>query len=306
MPKVSRKIVIDTDPGIDDAVAILFALAEPGFDILGITTVAGNIGIRTTTHNAGRILALGGRSDLPVIAGASGPLARKGFDTVEIHGDDGLGGVAFPEPLKPPLDAPAAIWLADLLDAHEPGAVDILALGPLTNIAQLVLDRPDSARLIGRVIAMGGAIHEPGNVGPRSEFNITADPEAAAIVFASGLRVTLIPLDVTRKVRATRADTARLRASGLSAAIASADLVDAYFQFTAGGESRPLHDPCVMIHALRPDLFGTQRLSLQVDVGGGPDAGALTVASEGPEIDVAMTVDGPGALDVLAGGLMRR
>ncbi|MDP3895897.1 MAG: nucleoside hydrolase, partial [Mesorhizobium sp.] len=137
MPQTSRKIVIDTDPGIDDAVAILFALAEPGFDILGVTTVAGNLGIRTTTRNAGRILALGGRSDVPVVPGATGPLARKGFDTVDIHGADGLGGVAFPAPLAPPLDAPAAIWLADLLDAHDPGAIEILALGPLTNIARL-------------------------------------------------------------------------------------------------------------------------------------------------------------------------
>lgn len=300
-----RKIVIDTDPGIDDAVAILFALAEPGFDILGITTVAGNIGIRATTRNAGRILALGGRGDTPVVPGAFGPLARKGFDTLDIHGADGLGGVAFPEPLAPPLDAHAAGWLADLLDARPPGTIDILALGPLTNIAQLVLDRPMSARRIGRVIVMGGAIHEPGNMGPRAEFNIAADPEAAAMVFASGLAVTLVPLDVTRKVRATRADTARLRAAGIPAATASADLIDAYFQSTTGGESRPLHDPCVMLLALRPDLFGIEQLSLTVDTSAGPHAGALTVVPDGESrIDVAMSVNAAVALDLLFSRLL--
>lgn len=312
MSSFPRKVVIDTDPGIDDAVAILFALGQADFDVLGITTVAGNIGIRTTTRNAGRILALAGRGDIPVVAGAAGPLARKGFDTIDIHGAEGLGGAAFPEPLAHPHEADASAWLADLLDANPPGAIDILALGPLTNIARLILDRPRSARRLGRVIAMGGAIHEPGNVGPRAEFNIAADPEAAGIVFASGLAVTLVPLDVTRKVRATRADTQHLRASGIPAAMASADLIDAYFLSTDGGESRPLHDPCVILLALRPCLFAIEPMTLTVDTSHGRDAGALALAGDpapraalsAGAIDVAMRVDGAQALDLLLGGLM--
>lgn len=297
---MSRAVVVDTDPGIDDAVAILLALRSPELDIRGITTVAGNIGGATTTRNAGRILALAGRSDIPVIAGASAPLSRKGFDTVDIHGGDGLGGVAFPEPLAAPRDRDAVRWMAELLDAEPSDSIDILALGPLTNIARLLCDHPDAARRIGRVVAMGGAIHERGNIGPRSEFNMAADPEAAAIVFAAGVPLVLVPLDVTRKVRATRAYTAALRTSGKAEAIASADLIDAYFQSTEGGESRPLHDPCVVVLALAANLFGTETVPLAVDVGDGPDAGALAIVPDGPAVTVATSVDAAAALALLA------
>lgn len=307
MPAQFRKVVIDTDPGIDDAVAILLALKSPEFDVAGITTVAGNIGIATTTRNAGRILALAGRGDIPVIAGAAEPLARKGFDTADIHGNDGLGGVAFPEPLTPA--GPGAVaWLADLLTREPAGSVDILALGPLTNVALLARDHPDAAARVGRVIAMGGAIHERGNIGPRNEFNIAADPEAADIAFRARLDLTLVPLDVTRKVRATTATTARLCASADASARASGELIDAYFQSTADQsavrESRPLHDPCVMLLALRPDLFTVERLPVAVDLSHGEDAGALTIAEVAPEIAVALRVDGEAVLDLLVERLL--
>ncbi|MEI5682308.1 MULTISPECIES: nucleoside hydrolase [unclassified Mesorhizobium] len=296
----ARTVVIDTDPGIDDAVAILLALKSAEFDVRGITTVAGNIGIATTTRNAGRILALEGRAGIPVVSGAAGPLSRKGFDTTEIHGNDGLGGVAFPEPLAPVTGNDAPAWLAKLLDDLPAGSLDILALGPLTNIARLVQDHPASAKRIGRVIAMGGAVHEPGNIGPRAEFNIAADPEAAEIVFGAGLNFTLIPLDVTRKVRATRDYTAALQATAVPAAKSSGELIDAYFQSTTGGESRPLHDPCVMLLALDEKLFGCETLKIAVDTGTTRDAGALTIDDEkGDAISVAMKVDGEGALKLL-------
>lgn len=298
--KSPRTVVIDTDPGIDDAVAILLALKSAEFDIRGITTVAGNIGIATTTRNAGRILALEGRVDVPVIAGAAGPLSRKGFDTADIHGNDGLGGVAFPDPLAGPAAHDAVAWLRDTLVAADAGSIDILALGPLTNIARLVTEHPEAARRIGRVIAMGGAVHEPGNIGPRAEFNIAADPEAAEIVFGAKLDVTLIPLDVTRKVRATRDDTAMLQKTGIPAAMASGALIDAYFQSTTGGESRPLHDPCVMLLALDDTLFGCQTLKLVVDTGTTRDAGALSIDDDnGSSVSVAMTVESAGALKLL-------
>lgn len=299
------RAVIDTDPGIDDAVAILFALSSPALDILGVTTVAGNIGIGTTTRNAGRILSLARRSDIPVIAGAAAPLSRKGFDTVDIHGGDGLGGVGFPEPAVPP-HQDAVGWLAGLLAREPEGSIDILALGPLTNIARLVGEHPAAARRMRRLVVMGGAVDEPGNVGPKAEFNIAADPEAADIVFRAGLPLVLIPLDVTRRVRATRAYTAALREAGLAPAVASADLIDAYFQSTTGGESRPLHDPCVMLFAERPDLFGLERIVLSVDLGEAPDGGALLVDEEaGAPVDVAMTVDSARVLDLLAARLVR-
>ncbi|MFC3723361.1 nucleoside hydrolase [Neoaquamicrobium sediminum] len=303
MSDATIRAVIDTDPGIDDAVAILHALSSPAFDILGLTTVAGNIGIATTTRNAGRILALAGRGDIPVIAGAPAPLSRKGFDTADIHGNDGLGGVRFPEPAVPPL-ADAVEWLAGLLMREPEGSIDILALGPLTNIARLVSDYPEAARRVRRLIAMGGAVDEPGNVGPRAEFNIAADPEAADIVFRAGVETVLVPLDVTRKVRATRAYTAALRETGVAAAAASADLIDAYFLSTSGGESRPLHDPCVMLFAERPDLFRLETLPIAVDLGEAPEAGALDVDRKaGSAIAVAVKVDSEGALELLAARL---
>ncbi|TKT76233.1 nucleoside hydrolase [Aquamicrobium sp. LC103] len=303
MTDAAIRAVIDTDPGIDDAVAILYALASPAFDIVGLTTVAGNIGIETTTRNAGRILALAARSDIPVVAGASAPLSRTGFDSAEIHGDDGLGGVGFPEPLVP-ARGDAVTWLAEQLEAAPIGTLDILALGPLTNIALLLRDRPSAARRIRRLIVMGGAIHEPGNVGPRSEFNIAADPEAAELVFSAGLPTVLIPLDVTRKVRADRGYLDALRARDTAAAAASANLIEAYFQSASGGESRPLHDPCVMLFAENPALFSTEDIRIAVDTGVGSDAGALLAGeSGGPAVSVALGVDAPAALELLAARL---
>jgi len=294
-----RAVIIDTDPGLDDAVAIFLALACPEFDVLGITTVAGNIGLDTTTRNAGRLLSYAGRADIPVIAGARKPLRREGIDEAAIHGGDGLGGASFPEPAQRAADD-AVGWMATGLMALPAGTIDVLALGPLTNIALLMRDHPDAARRIGRVVAMGGAVHEKGNVGPRSEFNIAYDPEAADIVFGFGVALTLIPLDVTRKVRADRAYVAELAASVRPGAQATARLIEAYFHGTEGRESRPLHDPCVMLQALRPDLFGTQAMRISIDIGDGDDAGALDIDVAGHRIDVAMTVDGPKVLAVLA------
>jgi purine nucleosidase/pyrimidine-specific ribonucleoside hydrolase len=195
-----------------------------------------------------------------------------------------------------------ARWLGD----RPAGAVDLHALGPLTNIAGLIRHHPEAARRIGRLIIMGGALDERGNVGPRSEFNLACDPEAAAIVFASGLDITLIPLDVTRKVRARRADLDRLRAAGTVRGALTADLIAAYFAATpqagAGADaSRPLHDPCVMAYALRPELFRLETTGLAVDCGDGPDAGALTRDPAAAPVKVALGVEAEAVLDLLIG-----
>ncbi|WP_262031556.1 nucleoside hydrolase [Microvirga sp. Mcv34] len=301
MPHVKpRHIVIDTDPGIDDAIGILLALASPEFSIAGITTVAGNIGIDTTTRNAGRLLAFAGQHDIPVFEGAAAPLSRPGPAPLNLHGKDGIGGVALPAPARPPESRPAVEWLADLLLSEPAGSVDIFALGPLTNVARLVLDHPDAAKRIGRIIAMGGVIAEAGNVGPRSEFNLWADPEAADAVVSSGLLLVLVPLDVTRRVRATRDFTAALSASGKPLASMVADLIESYFETSTHQESRPLHDPCVMLFALAPDLFRLENLRLSVGTGPTEEAGALTVDENGAPVQVAMGVDGPAALELLA------
>ena len=295
----NRRVIIDTDPGLDDAVAILFALNSGRFDVLGLTTVAGNIGIDVTTRNAGRLLGLLGREDIPVISGAAMSLVRPSIDEAAIHGNDGLGGVVLPEPLAAP-HAYAPFWIADQLRANHASTIDILALGPLTNIALLLRDHPDAVARIGRVIAMGGVVAEKGNVGAHSEFNFASDPEAVDAILRADLDLTLIPLDVTRRVRASQQYVQSLR-TGI-AGNAAADLIQAYFQ--DGRESRPLHDPCVMLLALEPSLFGVETRKFSVDLTSGVDAGAL-LEGEGTAVPVkiAMTVDPSAALTLLAKGL---
>lgn len=288
-------VIIDTDPGIDDAVAILYALRSPAFDVLGLTTLAGNVGLQKTTENAGRILALAG-ADVPVIGGASGPMVRAPFPATHVHGGDGLGGVLLPPPTGKPRTG-AAAWIARTLLDRPTGSVDLLALGPLTNVAALLTDHPEAALRLRRIIAMGGAVDEPGNVGPRAEFNMAADPEAAAIVFAAGLNLTLVPLDATRKVRASRSDCATLLASRVAEARVAGALIEAYFLTTEGSDSRPLHDPCVMLMAERPDLFHTVNRGLSIDLSHGPDAGALNPGSQ--ELRVTLGADGTAAISQL-------
>lgn len=294
-------VVIDTDPGLDDAVGILFALADPRMDVRAVTSVAGNIGIGTTTANVGRLLAAMGRSDIAYAAGAAGPLEGPGLSEEAIHGADGLGGVPLPHPLTPPDKSGARAVLADALLAAPPGTVMALALGPLTNLAQVLRDAPETYGRIKRVIAMGGTIHEPGNAGAHAEFNIAHDPLAAQMVFAGPVPVTLIPLDVTRKLRATPEDLDRMKAFGTPAATLSAGLIRAYFKGNTDRASRPLHDPCVMLMALAPQLFGTKKLRLGVDQDRHP--GRILQTSDGAAIDVAMTIDAPAAMEALWSGL---
>ncbi|WP_152662448.1 nucleoside hydrolase [Devosia soli] len=299
---MKRRVIIDTDPGLDDALAILFALGSARFDVLGVTTVAGNIGIERTTRNAGGLLAVMGRSDIPVIRGSDIPLTRELQDIVAIiHGSDGLRGITLPEPLNLPLED-ASGWIAKTLAAAEPGSVDILALGPLTNIARVITEHPEALKGIGQIIAMGGTLNEPGNSGPRSEFNFASDPEAVSVVIgcAAHLKVVLVPLDVTRKVRAQLdfvnglPETAH---GNLAREVLQAYMLD-------GRQSRALHDPCVMLMALEPGLFRLETIRLDVDLGIEPDAGSLLVDERGTPVAVAMGVDTEGALALLRSGFV--
>jgi len=295
---MTKRVIIDTDPGLDDAVAILFALASSKFDVLGLTTVAGNIGLERTTFNAGSLLAAVGRGDIPVISGAATALVRANIHAAVVHGNDGLGGLSLPRPMSPH-GTDAASWMARILLAEPGGKIDILALGPLTNIAHLIERHPEASTRMGRLIVMGGAIYEPGNAGPASEFNFACDPEATARVLGSDIKTTIIPLDVTRRVRADRNYVEALR--GSAAGNVAADLLAAYLQDEK--TSRPLHDPCVMLLALQPELFDLETIRLSVNVGSDADAGALTVSDSGSTVSVAMRVDVAGVLDLLASGL---
>ncbi|MBV6659069.1 MAG: nucleoside hydrolase [Devosiaceae bacterium] len=294
-------VLIDTDPGLDDAVAILYALAESALSVEGVTAVAGNIGIATTTRNVGSLLAAMGRSDVPYASGASGPLGGPSIHEEAIHGADGLGGVALPAPVHAPVSQSGADFLADHLRTMPADTLTILALGPLTNLALLAQDAPDAYARAARVIAMGGAIDEPGNAGPHAEFNVAADPLAAKAVFEAPVPVTLIPLDVTRKLRATKDDLGRLTAQDTPAAYLAANIVGAYFAQNTDRASRPLHDPCVMLMALAPHLFTTCPMQLTVDCE--THRGRLIPSPDGATVEVATTIDAQEALQMLWDGL---
>jgi purine nucleosidase/pyrimidine-specific ribonucleoside hydrolase len=270
-------VLVDTDPGLDDALALFLACASPMLEIAGIVTVAGNIGLARVTENALALLAHADRNDIPVVAGAASPLERRHLTAAEIHGDDGLGGVALEAPPRAALTTDATSFMSEELTRRPERTLRILALGPLTNVARLVQSHPSFAARLERVVAMGGAVREAGNVTPFAEFNIAADPEAADVVLRSGIPLTLVPLDVTRKVTADLGFCTRLRETGGKVAATSAALIEAYLRNLAARRQAkaiaalagqpllfPLHDPCVVLHAIRPDLFGSERLPVRI------------------------------------------
>jgi inosine-uridine nucleoside N-ribohydrolase len=257
---MSTPIVIDCDPGHDDAIAILLALASPEVEVRSITTVAGNQTLEKTTRNALKILELAGRTDIPVAAGADRPLVRDLRTAANVHGETGLDGPDLPEPVTAPVDAHAADLLAELL---EPGVV-LVPTGPLTNVALLLERHPDVKP--DRIVWMGGAIAE-GNVTPAAEFNAFVDPEAAARVFASGIGVTLIGLDITHKALFTRAHADRLRGTG-RAGKAVAELSD-FFQIFHESRYRfdgsPIHDALAVAEVIDPSLVTTVECNVEIE-----------------------------------------
>jgi purine nucleosidase len=265
-----RRIVIDTDPGIDDAVAILLALAAPEeIEVQGIVAVAGNVPLAMAERNARRICELAGRADVPVHAGCSRPLLRPQPGAAKAHAEDGLGGLALPEPTMPLRRRHGVDFLIDALLDAEPGGVTLCALGPLTDIAMALVKAPEIAHRVGELVVMGGAGFGRGNVTPTAEFNIHVDPHAAAAVLDSGIPITMVPLDVTRKLPATAPRIAALRAIGNRCGAAAAGMLagfrSARAEDAAATRGMALHDPCVIAYLLRPELFHGQRVNVAVE-----------------------------------------
>jgi len=259
---VTVPILIDCDPGHDDAIAILLALASPEVEVLGVTTVAGNQTLDKTTRNALKILELAGRADIPVAAGADRPLTRTLRTAAHVHGESGLDGPDLPEPSTRPVDVDAVDLLAELI---EPGVV-LVPTGPLTNVALLLQRHPDVRDRLDRIVWMGGAIAE-GNVTPAAEFNAFVDPEAAAAVFASGIDVTMIGLDVTHQALFTPAHAERLRGTG-SAGRVVAELADFFLEFHRRlyrFEGAPIHDAVAVAHVIDPTLVETLRCNVAIE-----------------------------------------
>jgi len=260
---VATQIVLDCDPGHDDAIALLLALASPELEVLGVTTTYGNQTVEKTTANALRVLELAGRTDVPVARGASRPLSRPLTVAAHVHGDSGLDGPALPPPTLEPTGTPAVDWLAEAIDrANVP--VTLVPTGPLTNIARYLESHGTAG--IDRIVLMGGAIAE-GNMTPAAEFNVWADPEAAQIVFDSSLDVTMIGLDVTHKAVTGPDVQRRLRESG-SIGVFVAELIDfftVYHRQTYGWEGAPIHDAVAVAHLLRPGLVETKLRNVEVE-----------------------------------------
>jgi inosine-uridine nucleoside N-ribohydrolase len=256
-------IVIDCDPGHDDAIALLLALASPELEVLGVTTTYGNQTVEKTTANALRVLELAGRTDVPVAQGASEPLSRPLAVAAHVHGDSGLDGPTLPPPSIEPAGTPAVEWLAETIAASEV-PVTLVPTGPLTNVA-LYLETHGNAG-IDRIVLMGGAIAE-GNMTPAAEFNVWADPEAAQLVFDAALDVTMIGLDVTHKAVTGPGVQRRLREAG-SIGVFVAELIDfftVYHRQTYGWEGAPIHDAVAVAHLLRPGLVETRLRNVEVE-----------------------------------------
>jgi len=262
------KIVIDTDPGQDDAVAILLALASPEIEVLGLTAVAGNVPLELTARNARIVCELANRRDIPVFAGASRPLLRPLVTAEHVHGRTGLDGPDLPDPTMALQDAHAVDFLIDTLRREPAGTVTLVPIGPLTNIALALRLAPDIAPRIARIVLMGGAYFEVGNITPTAEFNIYVDPEAAAAVFGAGVPLTVLPLDATHKALVTRPRAEAFAALGTPVGRAVAQMTSFSERFDLakyGSDGAPLHDPCTVAWLLAPELFSGREVNVEVE-----------------------------------------
>lgn len=264
-----RKIIIDTDPGQDDAVAILLALASPAeIEILGITAVAGNVPLALTAKNARIVCELAGRPDIAVYAGCDAPLARPLVTAEHVHGKTGLDGPDLPDPEMPLAPGHGVDFIIDTLRTQPSGTVTLCPLGPLSNIAAAFRTAPDIVGRVAEIVLMGGAYFEVGNITPAAEFNIYVDPEAADIVFGSGAPITVMPLDVTHKALVTKTRNDAFRALATPVGVAVAEMTDFFERFDKakyGAEGAPLHDPCVTAYLIRPDLFAGRHINVEIE-----------------------------------------
>lgn len=300
---MATKIVFDTDPGHDDALALLLALASPEVEILGVTTVSGNQTLEKTTANALKILEFVGRTDVPVHVGCERPLVREQWAAAYVHGESGLDGPDLPTPATAPAEGHAIDFIARTLEDHD--AVTLVPVGPLTNIGLLLARYPGIEERIGRVVLMGGAIAE-GNVTPAAEFNIWADPEAAHRVFTSGVNVTMVGLDVTHRALMKRDHVERLRGAGRVGTLVAQlyDFYHGHHERMYGWDGSPVHDALAVAHVVRDDLLETAHRHVLVDTGPEPGRGRTYVdlwkrTGEEPNAHVGVDVDGAGFVDFL-------
>ncbi len=264
-----RPIIIDCDPGQDDAIGLLLAMSSPDeLDILGVTTVAGNVPLALTERNARQVRDIAGRRDVPVYAGCSKPMVRDLITAEHVHGKTGIDGIDIVEP-KQPLDTQHAVdFIVDTLSGADNDSITLVPMGPLTNIGQAFTKDPSILRNVEQIILMGGAMREGGNISPSAEFNILVDPHAADIVFRCGRPITVMGLDVTHQVLSTPERRDRIRAIDNEAARATAGRLDFYNRHDSvkyGSMGAPLHDPCTVAWLLKPELFKGKLCNISIE-----------------------------------------
>lgn len=313
MSKAPTQIIIDTDPGQDDAVAILLALASPELEVLGITTVAGNVPLALTHVNARKVCELAGRQDIRVFSGCDKPLQRALVTAENVHGKTGLDGIELPEPNMPLQAQHSVDFIIETLRNAPEKTITICSLGPMTNTAQALLKAPDIASRIAKIVLMGGGFFEGGNITPSAEFNMFVDPEAAKVVFGAGIPLTVIPLDVTHKALTSKAWVEGLRAMNtlVGTAVASwTDFFERYDMEKYGAAGAPLHDPCVIAYMLKPELFTGRYINVEIETDSPLTVGATVadwwrVTDRAANAEFMNTIDRDGFFDLLTERLAR-
>jgi purine nucleosidase len=264
-----RKIIIDTDPGQDDAVAILLALASPeDLSVLGVTAVAGNVPLALTQKNARIVCELAGMPQTKVFAGCDAPMKQTLVTAEHVHGKTGLDGPVMPDPVMELTEGHAVDFIIETLRTEAAGTVTLCPLGPLTNIGVAFEKAPDIVSRVQEIVLMGGAYFEVGNITPAAEFNIYVDPEAAEIVFKSGVPITVMPLDVTHKALTTKPRVDAFRALNTAAGTMVAEWTDFFERFDKekyGSMGAPLHDPCVIAYLINPALFTGRHVNVEIE-----------------------------------------
>ena len=309
-----RRIIIDTDSGIDDAVAILLALATPEeLEVLGIVAVAGNLPLVQTERNARRVCELAGRAAVPVYAGCERPILRPLATAEHIHRETARDRLLLPEPTIALQAQHGVDFFVETLRAAEAGTITVCALGPLTNIAMALVKAPEITGRIGELVVMGGACFKLGNVTPTAEFNIHVDPHAAAAVFESGITITMLPLDVTHQLLTTGPRRDALRALGNRCGQAVAALLASFERNRRakfGTRATALHDPSVIAYLLSPTLFQGREVNVAVETQSSLTMGMTVVDWWGvtgrrPNVRMMNTVDADGFFDLLTEKLAR-
>jgi purine nucleosidase len=305
MSTVTHRVILDTDPGIDDALAFFLGFASPEIRFEAITTVSGNVHVDMTSTNALSLLEIAGHPEIPVARGSADPLIRPFVNADKVHGSNGVGEYLFPPRQTTVVQQPASAVIADII-MKNPGEITLVAVGPLTNLALALRQEPRIAQTVREVVIMGGALKVPGNITPAAEFNIFADPHAAHVVFHAGWPIRLVSMDVTEQVRLGKEHITALRDSSSPVAICSLAMIDYHLDQYAGPRgvtTMALHDPLCLASVIQPEFITWEPAYIDIELHGTATFGETvayfqnhaSIAPGAPNIRASVAVDAEAA-----------